>query len=411
MVSVCGLQAQTDSTVFPIPPVLEPNVRFWVAVFTKYSASEYLFFDAGNVNRIFEIVDMRKQFPAGEPAPKKKEAFLKTEKERIISELNNLGEKDSSGQKLSKKELGLAALFGDSAKPEDFKKAAERVRIQHGNREQFREGLARSGRYLDSLKIIFVRNGLPEELVFLPHVESSFNPHAGSKVGAVGMWQFMGSTGKKFLRIDERVDERRDPYLSSIAAAKLLKLSYDTLKTWPLAITSYNHGLIGIKKIIKELGTRDLGEMVMRFESKPFGFASKNFYAEFLAAVHVARNPSRYFNNITLDSVWRFKTVGLPLELQAGLVKKSFHIPDSILVELNPSLSPSVLNEKRKIPLGYVLRLPVHTDEKAVFEEWVSEGILPRGAYTAWCTGMEKIFFRYVDTIPYYFPRGKDKRG
>jgi len=407
----CRLYARPDSTLFPLSKSLEPNVRFWISIFTQYSSAQYLVFDAGNVDRIYEILDSKKLFPGGEPTPKIKESILKAEHEKMVRRLKRLGERDIQNQTLSKEDLKLISLFGDSVKPEEVRKAAERVRLQHGILEQFRDGLVKSGRYLDSLKSIFSRSGLPEELIYLPHVESSFNPYAGSKAGAIGMWQFVGSTGKKFLRIDDKIDERRDPYLSSLAAARLLKLGYDTLHSWPLAITAYNHGLLGVRKIVKELNTKDLGEMVTRYESKPFGFASKNFYAEFLAAVQVAQHSSDYFNGIVMDSCWSFKTIELPLEMQAGPIRRALQVNDSILQALNPSLNPSVLEGKNNIPLGFLLRIPVDADERAVFEMWVSEGLLPRGAYLAWCHGMEKTIFRYVDEIPFFISTRKDRRG
>ena len=90
--------------------------------------------------------------------------------------------------------------------------------------------------------------GLPTELAALPHVESSFNTYAYSKVGAAGMWQFMRGTGRRFLRIDAAVDERLDPYRSTEAAASFLEQNYIVLGSWPLALTAYNHGAGGMKR-------------------------------------------------------------------------------------------------------------------------------------------------------------------
>ena len=84
--------------------------------------------------------------------------------------------------------------------------------------------------------------GVPRELVALPHVESSFNPRAYSHVGAAGLWQFMRSTGRRYMRVDDVVDERMDPHKASVAAARLLGFNYRQIDSWPLAITAYNHG-------------------------------------------------------------------------------------------------------------------------------------------------------------------------
>ena len=101
-----------------------------------------------------------------------------------------------------------------------------RVRSQRGAKEHFTEGLRISGRYIAQMQKIFRDEGLPPELAYLPLVESSFNVRARSSAGAVGMWQFIPETGKKFMRIDDAVDERRDPMASTRAAARLLKENY-----------------------------------------------------------------------------------------------------------------------------------------------------------------------------------------
>ena len=149
--------------------------------------------------------------------------------------------------------------------------------------DRFREGLIRSGAYVDQIKEIFRSYGLPSDLAYLPHVESSFNPKAYSKFGAAGLWQFMRSTGKRFLEIDYTLDERRDPIRASHAAARLLKENYKALGTWPMAITAYNHGLAGMMRATRSKGNYEA--IFKQYRSRLFKFASRNFYSEFLAAV------------------------------------------------------------------------------------------------------------------------------
>lgn len=105
-------------------------------------------------------------------------------------------------------------------------------------KDRFRDGLIRSGAYIDEIKRIFRSQGLAEDLAYLPHVESSFNPKAYSKFGASGMWQFTRSTGKHYMKVGYTIDERRDPIISSHAAAKLLRHNYQKLHNWPLALTA-----------------------------------------------------------------------------------------------------------------------------------------------------------------------------
>ena len=117
------------------------------------------------------------------------------------------------------------------------------------------------------------------------------------------------------MKIQYEVDERLDPLLATIAAAKLLAENYRHLKRWPLAITAYNHGRQSLKKIVARTGTDDLAKLIEGYDGWLFKFASKNFYAEFLAAREVARNPVRYFGSIAQKPPLRYHHVELPFFL------------------------------------------------------------------------------------------------
>jgi membrane-bound lytic murein transglycosylase D len=272
------------------------------------------------------------------------------------------------------------------------------MRSQSGLRESFTEGLIRSGRYIGETRRILSAHGLPEELAYLPHVESSYNWRAVSKAGAVGVWQFTKSTGKLFLTVDDAIDERRDPLLSAEAAARLLKRNFEATGKWPLAVTAYNHGLLSIRRAMEALGTDDLMRIILSYEHKPFGFASKNFYAEFLAAVEVAKNPSRYFGDQVPDPPLVFHGEELPVSVTLEVAQRAFRCGTDTLTALNPAFLPSVLKGKAAIPRGYTLRLPDGTDITASYERLASEGHLPRGSYRAWCKGAEKFLFRYIES-------------
>jgi membrane-bound lytic murein transglycosylase D len=113
--------------------------------------------------------------------------------------------------------------------------------------------------------------GLPVELTRLPLIESGFELHARSHVGAAGIWQFMPRTGRLFMRVDTLVDERRDPIAATRGAARFLRRLHDRLGTWPLAITAYNHGPTGVARAVRGLGTRDIGTIVSRYDGPAFG--------------------------------------------------------------------------------------------------------------------------------------------
>jgi membrane-bound lytic murein transglycosylase D len=210
------------------------------------------------------------------------------------------------------------------------------------------------------IRKIFVAAGLPTELGFLPHVESSFNNQAYSKFGAAGMWQFTRSTGRRFLRIDRAINERFDYQLATEAAAKLLQENFQELGTWPLAITAYNHGVHGMKRAIAKLGTRDFGTIVQRYRSRTFGFASKNFYAEFLAAMDIATHYHTYFQDITFDRPRAYHTLKLDAYMNIHTLAKYLRVDHREIARWNPALRRSVLRGQRFIPKGVVLNIPHH---------------------------------------------------
>jgi membrane-bound lytic murein transglycosylase D len=400
------LFARPDSTLFPVPKRLEPQVRFWMDVYTRYSDSEYVFFDPDFPDRIYSVVRLTG------PASGRERALLKSTRDKIAGMLKKCSEKKNSPSDLTGDERRTCGLFPDSATATHFLRAAERLSVQNGHRESFREGLVRSGRYLDSLRVLFRRNGLPEDLAYLPHVESSFEVRAESRVGAMGMWQFMRSTGKAFgMRIDEKVDDRKDPFFSAEAAARMLKRSRDLLGNWPLAITAYNYGPAGMKKIVLNLGTDNLGKIIEQYESGAFGFATKNFYASFVASATVAEHPDRYFTDLAVDSAWAFRLVGCPADLPAGAIKKAFGVSDSLFAEWNPSLSSIVRRGGQCVPTGFRLRVPRQADDTAAFAFLASERLIPRGSYWAWCDSTSRGFFRFVDKTYFTYPAKKGRRG
>src|SRR5204863_1243970 len=136
-------------------------------------------------------------------------------------------------------------------------------------------------------------------LALLPLVESSFQ-NVRSKAGAVGVWQFTSGTGRSYLRITSKVDERLDPVRSSEAAARLLRDNYAALGEWPLAITAYNHGRGGMLQAQKLYGS-DLPAIIDGYRGPVFGYASMNFYSEFIAAVDVYENYPQYFGELVLE--------------------------------------------------------------------------------------------------------------
>ncbi|GIW43369.1 MAG: hypothetical protein KatS3mg077_0651 [Candidatus Binatia bacterium] len=355
----------------PYPKELRPQVEFWKKIFTQYSRHQVVIHDVWALERIYAVLDFSAdaaELAASDVLPAYVEIRVNQEKERIRALLVRLHQNGGEAQPWSEEERRIAALFQRDRDPDKFLRAADpnQIRAQRGLREKFAEGLRVSGRYLPAMEAIFRAEGLPIELTRLPLVESCFDVRAYSKAGAAGIWQFMPSTGRMFLRIDDVVDERRDPIAATKAAAAFLRRNYEKLGTWPLAVTAYNHGPAGMQRAVEAVGTTDLVEIIRRYKGPGFGFASRNFYAELLAAVEIEREPTRYFGSlerlrpVPTESV--VLTHAAPLPALASLVG----LAPGELADLNPALMPQVVQGRVPVPKGFPLRLP--REKRAGFE-------------------------------------------
>ncbi len=274
-------------------------------------------------------------------------------------------ERLATGQRssLSAEERRVLALWPDDVTNAELSAAAGRLRFQLGQADRFRSGLVRAGTWRRYIEEVLERQGLPGELAALPHVESSFDPTAYSKVGAAGMWQFTRSTGLRYMRIDHIVDERRDPFLSTVAAARLLENNYSVLESWPLALTAYNHGVAGMRRAKRQQGTDDIETIVRNYSGRTFGFASRNFYVAFLAALDVDRDPERYFGSVTPSPAANTRTVEVPDFVTIDALERTLDIDRRRLRYWNPALMDPVWSGDKLVPRGYELRLPTALTE------------------------------------------------
>ncbi|MCI0653603.1 MAG: transglycosylase SLT domain-containing protein, partial [Methylococcaceae bacterium] len=239
--------------------------------------------------------------------------------------------------------------------------AAQRVRHQRGMRERFLEGLRTSGRYHTHIRDVFRNARLPEDLAYLPHIESSFMTHARSNVGAAGVWQFMRSTGVRYLSINDAVDERYDPVFAARGAARYLGGAYQRLGDWGLAITSYNHGINGMAAARRQYGT-DIGQIVRNYKSRLFGFASRNFYAEFLAVRSIIYDLNSYFpGGVRFDRPIDHGRVRLMYPATLRQLASHYGVSAGIVQSLNPALTLLAASGRIPVPAGTEIWLPKHT--------------------------------------------------
>jgi membrane-bound lytic murein transglycosylase D len=160
------------------------------------------------------------------------------------------------------------------------------------------------------------------------------------------------------MKIGYVVDERRDPYISTDAAARLLKRNYASLKEWPMAITAYNHGLAGMKRAKKSKGSYE--RVVKYYHSRSFKFASRNFYSEFLAARIVAKNPEKYFTGIRYNKPAEFQVIKTKGYLSVKQLSDMLNIKIETIKTLNPALRKPVFSGQKYIPKEYKLKLPLN---------------------------------------------------
>ncbi|MBN1155206.1 LysM peptidoglycan-binding domain-containing protein [candidate division KSB1 bacterium] len=363
----------TGSTIrstdqFPLPESLKPNVEFWIKVYSEYHDYEVAIHDNVDLTIVYEIVDLRKFGDYDDYTDATLWEHVEEIQKRYELCLRQLGERAFiNHEDLTDFELKIYTLLDRKTDPAVYREAADCIRAQRGLRDHFMAGLIRSGRYIDYIKTVLHDHGLPAEISVLPHVESSFNIHAYSKFGAAGLWQFTRSTGRLFLDINYSVDQRLDPEKATEAAAKLMKRNYDILGTWPLAITAYNHGTNGMKKAIRELRTTDIGEITSKYTSRQFKFASRNFYAEFLAARHVVENYRDYFGDIEFDNPMQYHTITLPNYITITTISRLTDLTIEEIHDYNPSLRPSVLSSSRHIPKGFELKIPWRGDDFNIY--------------------------------------------
>jgi membrane-bound lytic murein transglycosylase D len=225
-------------------------------------------------------------------------------------------------------------------------------------RERFAMWLQRSKQYLPLMKETFRQHGLPEDLVFVALIESGFNPYAYSRAKAVGPWQFITGTGRRYgLRINEWIDERRDPVKSTDAAARYLKDLYAMFNSWPLALASYNAGEGRVARAIARTKSEDFWEIKRTHHLRP---ETRNYVPKFMAATIIAKNPERYGFSLTDVEPFAYDeaTIDSPTDLR--VIAKAAGVDYEQVKTLNPELRQGITPLYYK---DYQIKLPPGTRE------------------------------------------------
>lgn len=345
------------SDLFPVPDAIAPNVDFWRRVYGVWSRSEVAFHDDEHLGVIYEVAQLPGATREGYTSEQR--AWVKARKALYRDRLRTLESKVRRRAPLNSSEKALLAKLEQGAGRDAVYGAADRVRSQRGVRERFQRGLEISGRYDEHFRNQMRAKGVPADLAYLPHVESSFQTHARSSVGAAGIWQFMPATGRDYgMRVDRVIDERLDPITCADSAARYLSSAHRKLGNWPLAITSYNHGKGGVANAKAQYGD-DIGRIVKHYRGRAFGFSSRNFYASFVAAREVARNPDRYFpEGIRYEAPWSYERIVLSSSMPAEHVAQHYGITTAHLGRLNLHWREPALDGRSRLPGGTTVWLP-----------------------------------------------------
>jgi len=352
--------ARADS--IPRPEGIQQDVNFWVRVYTEVTTNEGFLHDERNLAVVYETL----KFGAG-TSPRERQRQVDERRDRHIAALRRIIAAlptEADRDALSAEDKRILALWGPNPSAILLRDATQRIRFQLGQADRFKEGLIRSSSWETHIAETFANQGLPPELAVLPHVESSFNAAAYSKVGAAGLWQFMRSTGRRYMRVDDAVDERLDPYRSTEAAAQLLAYNYRVLGSWPLALTAYNHGAAGMRRAKESVGTDDFVKINRTYNSRTFGFASRNFFPSFLAALTIDENPEKFFGPLQRRPEQKFHEVTMPAYVRLTTLERTLGVDREQLRALNPAWRPAIYSGTRLVPRGYRLRLPADTAEK-----------------------------------------------
>jgi membrane-bound lytic murein transglycosylase D len=154
------------------------------------------------------------------------------------------------------------------------------------------------------------------------------------------------------------LDERNDPFAASRAAGKLLAYNYSITGNWPMAITAYNHGLGGVRRAMREYGDTAYVDILRGYNGRTFGFASRNFYVAFLAAMHVDLNAEQYFPGLVVDEPVDYASVTLESYLSLQDLAGAIGVSEARLVEFNQAIQATIETGNKHLPRGFTVRVP-----------------------------------------------------
>jgi membrane-bound lytic murein transglycosylase D len=363
-------ETDDDRSLFPRPAEVNRRVKLWTKIFHKYPSTTVIVHEIDDPNRIVDLIDYRvyagRENRTGPVPRREREDVTSKYLKRYVKAVDRFATEGEAAVRHGAIEKRIYRVYSQS--PEALARlyaGKVKLRAQTGLADDYVQASAIARAYFPYMEQVFRQAGVPVRLTRLAFVESMFNLKARSKVGASGIWQFMPDTARNYVSVTSMVDERNNPYKATRAAAQLLLTNYRELGSWPLAITAYNHGRMGMMKAIKQLATDDLGEIIKRYESGSFGFASKNFYAEFLAAADtydLLMKEGKVGDPITLPKT---ETIVLKTPTSVAQLLHATPLTKETIQEFNGCLQDSALtvHARKALPPLYELRVPIELAE------------------------------------------------
>ena len=243
----------------------------------------------------------------------------------LISSLRNAVPKDFCGEPVPWKN------------PEVRERFEKEFLLSLWNTPQALLWIKRSKRYFPYIEKMLKQNGLPDDLKYVAVAESGLRPHAGSKKGAMGFWQFMQQTGRKYgLIIDSNKDERRNLFRSTDAAVKYFKDLHEEFGSWTLAAAAYNMGEKGLMAEILEQGTKDYYNLYLPLETQRFLF-------RILSIKLILQNPAKFGFHLDKEDYYTpavFEKVHIKAENEIPLriIAQAAKCPFKEIKDLNPEI-------------------------------------------------------------------------
>jgi membrane-bound lytic murein transglycosylase D len=349
-----------SDALFPRYVQLEPKVQFWKQVFGSYSQLQSVVHSSEVPYKVLRVLDFRGQAATMSEIRfdnyrRQAEKEAREEMERLVASVHA---KRNAPQTMNAEERRIFELFKDKRSDDRFHRMRGTIRTQRGIKERTEHALQVSESYLPYMEQIFAGYGLPKQLTRLPIVESSFNVEAYSRSHAAGVWQFIPTSAKIYMRLDEVVDDRRDPWTSTDAAARDAVAAMVVGGDRERPVLQQGVVVAQVARGLKSVNGKSLIDLIERSNHPRWGFAGKNYYAEFLAAVELEREwRTRKDRPSGFDPI-DFEVVETRHYVPYETLRRLSGGDDAKFRKLNPAYRPEVIDGKLYVPPGHLIRVP-----------------------------------------------------